>query len=118
MEPNIDTKMEEFFTKAEKTLDHVTKATNLFKWLFGAILAIVVVFTVDTRVTVVQKADAQDVVYKRNAFTLEQLRLENSERNFAVFADTTCKMDIIKQHNENYMWYVQSVFDVNYRGKK
>lgn len=136
MEPTTHDKMDEFLEKAEdilkytkeqgltneEKLDNGLKAFNKKVNFFIASVLTVILFMLglvsNTRVEVVKKADAQEVMYKKNALTLEKLRLDNNERNFAVFADTTCKMELVKEHNENYLWHVVSIFDINYRGDR
>ena len=116
MEPNNTYTMEDFLKEAKDTLKSVNKATNLFKWLFAGILAIMMVMVVDTRVEVVSKADAATVqqiyITKKNANTANKLVQEQMKDMLYKYSIEDSTLDL----SVDYDWIRDAIFDINYRG--
>ena len=125
MKPTMTNKMDDFFEKAEETLknvnnsaEEVRKTSGFLKWIIGLTVLVFLGLYTDIKIGLGTKADAHDVVFKQNALVVEKLRVDNSERNFAVVIDTTSKMELIQHHNQNYIWSVEGIYDLNYRNKE
>lgn len=117
MEQSISTQMEDFISNANTTLKNFNKKVNFF---IGAVLSVLIFMLAvinDTRVEVVNKANASEVVFKQNAKVVEELRIANQERNFALVVDTCNTMGIIKNNNQNYIHMVGGIYDIKYRGE-
>lgn len=124
MDTNQKYGMEDFLVQAQETLDNVNEssdkvkqATKFLQWIVAiGFLALLALFT-DVKLELGRKADASDVVYKRNALVIEKLKITNDERIAASLVDTTSTLELIKQYNQNYLWQVEGIYDINYRGK-
>lgn len=125
MEPT-DYTMEDFLKEAKDTLKQVNKATNLFKWLFGGLLTVMLVMVMDTRIEVVKKADACDVMlindYLKDGIYREFLTKKDGLTAIKL-QDDYHKELIIRYssgdsllESSNYEWVRNSIFDQNYRG--
>jgi hypothetical protein len=116
--------MEDFLVQAQETLDKVNdssekvkQATKFLQWVVAlGFLTLLALFT-DIKIELSRKADANDVVHKRNALVIEKLKITNDERVAAALVDTTSTLELIKQYNQNYLWQIEGIYDINYRGK-
>ena len=87
--------MEEFLEQGQKTLNSVNKAINLYKYIFGGILLFLLGITLDTRVEVVRKADAEELNYI----------IKDIDRMFLTKKDATLI------HSLEYQYYIRKSKD-------
>lgn len=124
MDSNLKYGMEDFLVEAQETLDNVnlaakatTRASNFLKWLIALTVLVFLGLYTDIKIGLSSKADAHEVVYKQNAMVVDKLRLTNQQRNFALVVDTSTTMEIIKSNNQNYLFVVDGIYSINYRGE-
>lgn len=132
MEQNNKYTMEDFLVEAQETLEKVNtaseriiessrinnKTSKFLMWTVSiGLLAVFTLFT-DVKIDLGKKADASEVVYKRNALFIEKLKISNDERVAAALLDTTSRLELIREYHQNYLWQIEGIYEINYRGDK
>jgi hypothetical protein len=130
MEHKTGYTMEDFMDSAGQILesikqeqDHAKKIQLEAKKLISTLKTFFLVFglavvgwAIRMEVNVANRPTYNEVVSRKDAITVHQLNTTNIERIAAVLSDTTTNMELIKKYNDNYMWMVENIFNINTRG--
>ena len=124
MEPKTY-KMDDFLKEGQETLKELKNTASVLKWLYGVILVIILAMYTDTRIAVVNKADASEVkLFREEVSTFkEEVKKGFLTRQDALTLVSTIEINtkyMINKHNagdsliascSEYKWIVDKLFN-------
>jgi len=131
MENKTKYSMEDFISSTEKILENIKEEQNgarklqsEAKKLISTLKTFLLVFgiaivgwAIRIEVSMANRPTFNEIVSKKDAITVQRLNTANIERIAALLSDTTSDMEMIKRYNENYIWMVENIYNLNTRGE-